>query len=167
MQHEAEMTSCHLISKSPEAKGNCPRRAICNQISESFEPSHVMNELEPDELVCHVTVAPFSLSETMGILYLTPRFLKFEHTDHPGLKGTGQIFSMHVQSQPKSENSKFEIRNSGGAESLLPWELSREILRESHIFRGSFTGRSLRSLHKRAGCPFPVELKTCTTAATQ
>jgi hypothetical protein len=132
MQHEAEMTSCHLISKSPEAKGNCPRRAICNQISESFEPSHVMNELEPDELVCHVTVAPFSLSETMGILYFTPRFLKFEHTDHPGLKGTGQIFSMHVQSQPKSENSKFgwcrvapalgaESRNSPG-KSHFSWQ---------------------------------------------
>jgi hypothetical protein len=62
---------------------------------------------------------------------------------------------------------KLEIRNSGGAESLLPWELRREIRRESHIFRGSFTGKSLRSLYGRAGYPFPVELKIFAIAATR
>jgi len=72
---------------------------------------------------------------------------------------------VHVQLQPKSE--KLEIRNSGGAESLLPWELRRTIFGESHSFRGSFTGRSLRSLHKRARCPFLVELETFTIAATR
>ena len=70
-----------------------------------------------------------------------------------------------MQLQPKSE--KLEIRNSGGSESLLPWELRRTIFGESHSFRGSFTGRSLRSLHKRARCPFLVELETFTIAATR
>ena len=66
--------------------------------------------------------------------------------------------------QPNS--GKLEIRNSGGAESLLPWELRRTIFGGSHCLCGSFTGRNLRSLHKRARCPFLVELETFTIAAT-